>query len=609
MRRPGTGTLVIGGAIVAVVGVSLALTLRGARASAPPAPARRFAGSTTVIPMVSALPSPRLASPIRVAIVRDAASAGYYESPGRYDAIVRAWRDVLRATGADVRIVTSSGLAAARDAAVLLVPSSPCLTIATREAIAAATARGQGVVLSGHVGTHDAGCRPIGWGLVTELTGASRAEPLEPRGMVYVTLPAGGPMATGIPPGARLDLDPARQVALRREGRDGYFSGYTLLPEPAARLPLVDAAVVHATAGRGRVVYWGFEPANVADAPWNRALVRLLARNTIAWAAGVPQAAVEAWPRGRRAAAVIAHDVEHQFTNVRHAMDSLRDIGVRSTFYLTSDLAARHQRLTRALAEIGEIGTHSENHRLLGGMPADSQRARLAVTQRELARLLGDSVRGLRPPEEQFDRATMAAWLAAGGTYMFGANNARVAAPELLPIDGDTIVLLGRVNLDDFVMTAPDAPRDQAALAATFLGEFANVRALGGLYILSYHSQLLSQPEHVPVLARVVRGIAADTTTWVGTAQEIADWWRARAALGVRVAAERGGFVRVTVRNAGPRLVHDAVVRVVLPPGRQAVGADAVLLEAPAGTARVALPPLPAGGTRVVRVLTSASGR
>ena len=42
-------------------------------------------------------------------------------------------------------------------------------------------------------------------------------------------------------------------------------------------------------------------------------------------------------------------------------------------------LARRHERLTRAIAEEDEIGTHSENHRLLGGEPADVQRRRLAL--------------------------------------------------------------------------------------------------------------------------------------------------------------------------------------------------------------------------------------
>ena len=537
--------------------------------------------------------------------VRDAAAAGYYDSPRTLDGIVAGWRDVLRAAGAEVSVVPSGAIARARDAAVIVVPSSPCLTIATREAIESAAARGKGIVLTGPAGTHDAGCRSIGWGLVTGLTGASRVEPLGARGMVYVTLPHGGPLAVDLPPGARLDLDPAGQVALRLAGRDGYYSGYTLLPQPAGGRPLVDAAVAHASRGAARVVYLGFELRDAVDTPWNQALVRLLARNAVAWAAGLPMAAVEPWPEGRRAATVIAHDVEHQFGNVRHALDSLEDIGIRTTFYLTSNIAVEHKRLTRALAEIGEIGTHSENHRLLGGMPADSQRARLAVTQRELSQLLGDSVRGLRPPEEQFDTATMAAWVAAGGTYMFGANNARAAAPELLPVGDDTLVMLGRVAADDFVMTAPGAPDSPEALAALFLRDWANVRALGGLYILSYHSQLLAQPRWIPALARVARTVAADSTVWVATARDVADWWRARAALGVRAESARGA-VRVMVRHRGAGMLHGAVVRIVLPPNVRVVRADALLMDAPAGVARLALPPLVPGASRTFTITTAA---
>ena len=65
---------------------------------------------------------------------------------------------------------------------------------------------------------------------------------------------------------------------------------------------------------------------------------------------------------------------------------------------------------------------------------------------------------GLRPPEEQFDMATMSAWLAANGTYLFSANDARSAAPELLPIGRDTVVLVGRVGSDDIAALAHRGP-------------------------------------------------------------------------------------------------------------------------------------------------------
>ena len=110
------------------------------------------------------------------------------------------------------------------------------------------------------------------------------------------------------------------------------------------------------------------------------------------------------------------------------------------------------------------MGTHSENHRLLGGVPEASQRTRLELTRRDLTGITRRPVLGLRPPQEQFDEATMRAWLAVGGTYLFGANNSRVAAPELLAIGGDTLVLLGRVSPDDFIAAAPGASRDPAWL-------------------------------------------------------------------------------------------------------------------------------------------------
>jgi peptidoglycan/xylan/chitin deacetylase (PgdA/CDA1 family) len=596
-------TLAIGLTAAAILGASVALTVR---AKSPAAPAAaRFPGSRTIIPMGSLLASPRLAEPIDVAIVRDEAAARYHGSPAKLDTIIGAWRDALRAAGANVRVLRSSALGAAGGVRVVVIPSAPCMTVATRELIARATARGQGLIVTGVAGTHDAGCREIGYGLITELTGASRAEMLEPREMVYVTIPSRSPLAADIPPGARIELDPGRQVALRLPGRDAYYSGYTLEPLPAAERPLVDGAVAHSTASGARVVYWGFDLADASPLPWTREVLALLVRNSASWAAGAPIVEIEPWPRGFRAAAVIAQDVEDQFANAEHALDSLRAAGIRSTFYLTSDIALRNRRLTRTIAEHAEVGTHSENHRVLGGASRDEQRTRLELTQRDLGELVGRPILGLRPPQEQFDRATMAAWLAAGGSYLFGANNARVAAPELLEIDGDTLVLFGRVSPDDFIAAAPGASRDPEQLAETFLHEFAKVRALGGLFLFSYHSQLFARPEYVPIVARVARAVAADTTVWLATAAEVADWWRARSSVRVR-ATIAGGRLRISARNDGTTATSEAVVRVVLSNGWVIGGSpdpvSARIIASAGGATLISLPDVLSGSGIVVTV-------
>jgi peptidoglycan/xylan/chitin deacetylase (PgdA/CDA1 family) len=582
-----------------VVFVSVLLTRRRIDAATGPEPAR-FSGSRVIQRMPSLLHDPRLPQRVSVVVLRDEAAASFYGNSGLLDSITSRWSGAVAAAGADVRVLSGAAARADRAARVLVVPASPCLTVDAREAIDAIISRGGGVILTGLTGIDDAGCRPIGFGLIVGSTDASRADTLETRAMTYVTIPAGSPLTADIPPGSRIDLDPGRQVALRVRGRDAFYSDYFLQPQPAGGAPLLDAAMTRAQLGRGRLVYWGFELRDVVQLPWDQAVAGLLVRNAIAWAAGLPIASLEPWPNGHMAAASIAGDLEASFTNAQYAADSLSASHIRSTFFLTSDLAQRYGRLSRDLANTGEIGSHTENHRLLGGLPASVQRDRLETTQHDLARLLGLPVDGLRPPQEQFDLATLSAWLSVGGRYVFGANDGRSASPELLRIGRDTLVLIGRVGSDDFAAAAA-THRDPAKMASLFGAEYERVRALGGVYALSYHSQLLATPRLVPALARMARTIAADSGVWTATLGQIADWWRARAQVETQVRMRGDGF-DVTVRNRGERLVRGAVARVHLPSTRSLGDADARLLPAPPGDARLLIPPLPGKAVRTYAV-------
>lgn len=581
--------------VIVAVAISAVFTARNA--AAKPA-LRRFSGSHVVARMPSLLPPARLPAPVTVAVVRDHEAANFYDRAATLDSMVAAWRRVLEPAGAVVRVVRPSEIGAA-GARVIVVPSSPCLSLATREAMDLAGARGQGLIVSGPTGTHDAGCRRLGHGLLLALTGASRAEPLESRPMVYATI-AGGALAADIPPGARLHIAPARQVALRVRSRDVFYSDYTLGPEPAAGEPWMDAAVVRSTYRGARVVYFGFEPGQVAQGAWDRGVLRTLVRNAAAWAAGMPLAAVAPWPRGTSWAAVIAQDVEAHYRNARHALDSLTAAGVKSTFFVTSNTAGDHERLTREMARAGEVATHSENHALLGGNPFERQLARLALTRRDLGELLEGDVLGLRPPEEQFDAATMEAWLAAGGTYLLGANDSRTAAPELLRVRKDTLVLLPRAFADDFSAAGPEHRRSPPLVTRILERDADRAKQVRGLYILSYHSQLLSRPEYVPVLAALARGLASDRGVWLATAGEVAEWWRRRSMLGAGVERTTRDYVDVRVRNRGDRPVDNAVVTVTLPPGRRARSGANVTAEE--GMAHVALRVVPARGRVTWRV-------
>lgn len=196
----------------------------------------------------------------------------------------------------------------------------------------------------------------------------------------------------------------------------------------------------------------------------------------------------------------------------------------------------------------------------------------------------------------------MTAWLAARGTYLFGANDSRAAAPELLRFGRDTLVLVGRVAGDDFAARAKPGVTSPEAYAETFLKEYERIRGLGGHYVLSYHSQVLAAPDLVPALATVARRMAADTAVWVAPVGDVADWWRARALLSVKTKLD-GARMQITVRNQSSRIVNGAVIRVVLPSGDRVVLTDARRLPSAPPTLRLLVPSIAPGATAGMTVV------
>lgn len=606
-ERHGTALVVVVFAIV-VVGIS-AFLVQNRAPLGPVVAAPSVLGSATAQTLTTAMLSHRLPgaiSPVRVALLRDPASIPFYENPKAYDLALDSWAEILVGAGALVDRVTPDE-AALGASSVLVVAATPCLSTPARRAMQTAGSRGRGVIFTGLTGVRDAGCREIGYGLLAELVSAARADTVAASPEQYITFASGSPLALGIPPGSRLELKSAPHVAVRHRGRDAYYSDRDLNPLPTEQTTLVDGAVVHEVSRDRRVVYFGFELGTFADRPWERAMTRMLVRNAVALAAGVPLASVDAWPAGYAAAAVIAQDVEDEFENARPALDTLMAAGVPGTFFVVSDLARRHEKLTLAMASAGEVGTHTENHARLGG-DAAQQRRRLGATQNDLTEMLGRPVRGMRPPEEQFDEVSLQAWKDVGGRYVFGANDGRSASPEMVQIGDEPFVLIGRVVDDDYLTVRRANIFEPHRLAEDQLRAFEKVRQLGGLFIMSYHSNMLARPKTIGALGIVARALKADTTVWLTTAGAVADWWMVRHNLIASVTPEPNEVLAVTVQNGAPVASLAATVTVTLPNGRRATAAtDGDLLSAHPATARVRVPPLAAGGSYTTRITLGSS--
>lgn len=569
-----------------------------AAATAVRAPARAITDVPTIVPQAT------LPAELRVAVLRDRASESWYGGPAGLDSVVGAWARTIESLGATVRIAPSAG--AASDADVVLVPAQPCIGEDTRRLLQSRGRARAGMIITGLTATRDGGCRYVGHALSLAITGAMRADTLGTRGEAYVTIPGDmGPLTADIAPGSRISLRPAPQVAWRHPGRPAYWSDWSLNPAPARDVALLDAAVVHSPPQQARAVAIGFDVSHVADRERDRALFSLLLRNAILWAAREPLATLAPWPNGSRAAAIITQDVEQDFALAEHALDSLTSAGVPGTYFLVTDLAPEHAKLVRRLASQGELGSHGDVHDSLGGLPLERQVERLERSRNVILEVADTTPRGLRPPREIMDEATLSAWARVGGSYIFGTNDARSASPELVAADGDTLVLFGRVTQDDFVaLRRAGATPDPQALATSFLQDFDKVRSLGGVYSFSYHSHLLARPSLVPALAAVARGVRRTDDTWVARASEVADWWRTRAAIRLTPTAQPGGVV-IEIRNEARSALRGAELLIWLPsPAHEPVVEGARLRRWVEDRVTVALPPIASGAAYTVRLTT-----
>jgi hypothetical protein len=129
-------------------------------------------------------------------------------------------------------------------------------------------------------------------------------------------------------------------------------------------------------------------------------------------------------------------------------------------------------------------------------------------------------------------------------------------------------VLLPRAFADDFAAAGPEYRRAPQLVAGIMRSDMRRAKDVNGLYVLSYHSQLLARPEYVGVVAQLARDLASDSSVWVATANEVADWWRRRSLLETQVVATGTGYIDVRIRNRGDRAVDSALVSVTIPAGR-----------------------------------------
>jgi peptidoglycan/xylan/chitin deacetylase (PgdA/CDA1 family) len=261
----------------------------------------------------------------------------------------------------------------------------------------------------------------------------------------------------------------------------------------------------------------------------------------------------------------VTQDVEHSFRNSRRLARRFAELDLPLTFFVVTQLALEHPELAATLGAAGEVGSHSVDHRQAGGRTWGAQLAGVNQARTDIAAWTGELPAGFRPPREVFDSLTLEAWRRSGGTYIAGTNGARSAAPEIFDVRSGSIVVLPRVVDDDYAVIVDRGEIRPDSLRAAFLGGLEKMRSLGGLDLMTLHTQLIDSGRRVDAIESAVRSAQQAGDVWIARASDIAEWWLQRSHLELRVRERIDRSAVLSVSNNGTSTVESAWLHIYLP--------------------------------------------
>jgi peptidoglycan/xylan/chitin deacetylase (PgdA/CDA1 family) len=529
-------------------------------------------------------------------------SAAFFPDSGYYTRLVGRWDALLESAGAEVSHISGApSLDSLPAGDLLVVPAAVCLGEEERGAIHRYVMRGGDLLATWATGVRDADCEWVGYRFLQDLAEADAAGTVAKGPPTYLVVPHGSVLAAGFPPGTRVELEPEPWTTLRADASGVFWSDWALNPRAAPGGGAAGAAIARTADSGGRIAWLGSR-LDVGASPRDQRLLDRLVQNAALWAAGHLLVDVEPWPDGYRAALSVTQDVEDNFRNSRRLAERFREIGVPVTFFVVTQLALENPELAEVLRSAGEVGTHGVDHRQLGGRLWSTQLAGLRQARADVAAWTGVEPVGFRPPRELYDELTLEAWALLGGRYVAGSNSARTAAPEIFHLRSGRIVVLPRVVDDDYAVMVLRGRTSPDSLRAAFQAALDKTRSLGGLDLVTLHTQLIDWDARIGAVESVVRSARESGDVWIAAAAELAEWWLRRSGVELAVREREDGSAVLSVRNTGGDPVSSVWLHVYLPEDGSTyaapeIGETIVESEYGAWGLRVKLPALAPGGS------------
>ena len=484
------------------------------------------------------------------------------ELPSRLD----AWRGVLG--DFDWTNVASGALG---DLALVVVPKGGCLSASETLALQSYVRNGGGLLAAGLLGACHATDAKRHARRLEELIGAEHVELLRvAKGSAYVAFRDGSPLAAGLE-ALRLATAPRGRAVAVATGRHPYWSDAELLPFDRSLPQGYQSAALANSLGKGRVAWLGFgldDGSVEASGP-----ARTLLRNAAAWAAGLPVVSLAPWPAAHRSAVLLRANLAGRPRNAAFVTRMLVDTHTRGALVVADDSLDDLAGLEPPLARAGEVALAQDVED-----PSRQGALRAAAGRLRAFRILDTWPTGLLARRASPEQSALASARSGFVFYLAEGAAGRGRPTVWRAVHGwglwrrhFDVVGFARLGDDDLGLSPLGiAGLEPEWVRRRLLADFEVVSALGGLYVLSFHTQGLGSPEHVDRLARLVTEFGA-RGAWVAGPAELAAWSRARAGLELDADASVDGRVRVTLRLSSDRVPQAVAVDVHPPPGTHAI--------------------------------------
>lgn len=526
-------------------------------------------------------------APGRAAVLEAASGACPGQEP-LLPATPSAWQDLLeRLSWLPTPVTLSDGGRSLAGLSVVVMPGGSCLSTAEAATLRGYVEAGGGLLAAGPLGVRDARSGRAGWGLLKDLLAAERFELFPDGRSALVAFREGSPLAAGLE-ALSLSPPPRGRVLAVATGVHPYWADSQLQPVDPTLPQAYQSAALTSAFGKGRVAWLGFAVAAGSSSPAAIRGQRLL-RSAVTWAAGQPVVSLAQWPGRHRSAVLLRANLAGRPRNAAFVARMLVDARLRGAFVVTEESLGDLAGLDPPLSRAGEIALAL---RLEPGARPGSSLA-TAVKRLRIRSVLGAWPSGLLRYDASEEQAALAS--ASAGLEFFLTEGVsgrgrptvwratRRFGPWRRRLE---VVGFGRRGDDDLGLSPLGlAGLEPQWLRRRLLADFELARALGGLHVLSFHTQGLGAAQYTATLSWLVAEFAA-RGAWLAGPAQLVEWLRARAGLEMSANASSPGMLSLTLRAPAGAPREPVAVEVHVPPATHIVVASATpdcLTDEPAG--------------------------